>query len=263
MLVFNGELVHPSEITLQELERGFFYGDGCFETVRLHKGLLPLWRFHLERLWEATRTLGLQMPKALENTDEVERLARLLMPSGIEDGRFRLALWRREGLGRRPLGNKAHWLLQYQGEGPTFFQRISLHPFPLIRTHFTTGPKWLGQREYTLQALPVQEEEAILVTSDGRLCEGLHANIWVVEGDQLVTPPLHTGCINGVWRRAVLAFRRHWSFQVVEKDVPVAVLNGSTPLMMGNALRGFFPIGAYPFPEKWAMEVHASLWSVS
>ncbi|MCS6981911.1 MAG: aminotransferase class IV [Flavobacteriales bacterium] len=263
MLVFNGELVHASEITFEELERGFFYGDGCFETLRLHGGRLPLWTYHLERLKEGAGLLGLLVPQPLESAEEVERLARLLMPPGRTGGRFRLALWRKDGKGRRPVGDKAHWLLQYLGDGPAFFQRLTVHPFPLSRTHFATGPKWLGQREYTLQALPVQEEEAILVTSEGHLCEGLHANIWVVKGDQLITPPLHTGCINGVWRRAVLARRRQWSFQVVEKDVSISVLNSSTPLMMGNALRGFFPIGAYPFPDKWAVEVHQTLWSVS
>ena len=44
--------------------RGLNYGDGVFETMRLHQGTLPLWPRHLARLREGAARLGIAMPDA-------------------------------------------------------------------------------------------------------------------------------------------------------------------------------------------------------
>ena len=61
----DGTIVKESEAQVSILDRGFLYGDGCFETVRIHGGAPFRFDAHLRRLREGLRTLGLEAPAAL------------------------------------------------------------------------------------------------------------------------------------------------------------------------------------------------------
>ncbi len=47
---------------LDPANRGLAYGDGVFETMRVHRGELPLWPRHLVRLREGARRLAIPLP---------------------------------------------------------------------------------------------------------------------------------------------------------------------------------------------------------
>ncbi len=58
----NGRFVSPGEPCLEAGERGFLYGDGLFETVRLYGGRPFAWPRHAARLAEGCRMLGIPYP---------------------------------------------------------------------------------------------------------------------------------------------------------------------------------------------------------
>ncbi|MCX7650583.1 MAG: aminotransferase class IV [Flavobacteriales bacterium] len=262
MLIFNGELKHAHEVTLSDLERGFFYGDGCFETLRLHRGRLPLWPWHLKRLRESAVLLRLELPDMFCEVKDLERLARLLVPEAAYDARLRLSLWRAYGSGRKPRGSAAHWMLEFRGKAPPFFESRTLTQeiVPL------TGPwphhKWLGEGMYVRSLPESSKDEVLFADAEGCLVEGLQSNLWLVRDGQLWTPALESGGIQGVWRRAVLDLKKHWPFVVRESRVPAEWWTKETPVMMSNGLRGFFPLAGYPFPKEWAECVHEVVWNL-
>lgn len=260
MLIFNGELTHPSEIGLAELERGFFYGDGCFETLRLCKGTFPLWPWHQERLRETAEFLHLNLPDIFLSQEDMERLARLLAPAESGDYVFRLALWRTGGRGRRSASVRAHWMLQCLGLAPPFFQeaRLAEKPITIIRSQ---GPhKTLGQNTYTTLALYSESDDMFLTDDRLRIVETLNSNVWIQVDERLLTPPLSSGCINGVWRRAVFSLRNSLNISCEEAELTVGDLSPHTPVMLGNALRGFYPVEGRPFPYDAALRIHQILW---
>ncbi len=58
----NGRFVSPGEACLEAGERGFLYGDGLFETVRLYGGRPFAWPRHAARLAEGCLMLGIPCP---------------------------------------------------------------------------------------------------------------------------------------------------------------------------------------------------------
>jgi branched-subunit amino acid aminotransferase/4-amino-4-deoxychorismate lyase len=66
----NGSFVSSGEACLEAGERGFLFGDGLFETVRLYAGAAPrgrparapVWPRHAARLAEGCRALGIPYP---------------------------------------------------------------------------------------------------------------------------------------------------------------------------------------------------------
>ncbi|MFS8137743.1 MAG: aminotransferase class IV, partial [Thermomonas sp.] len=44
-------------------DRGWAYGDGVFETMRVHAGSVPLWSRHSERLHRGAQRLAMPLPR--------------------------------------------------------------------------------------------------------------------------------------------------------------------------------------------------------
>jgi branched-chain amino acid aminotransferase len=47
-------------------------------------------------------------------------------------------------------------------------------------------------------------DDAIIVNTQGRICESAIANIFIIKDDVIYTPPLSEGCVAGVMRRWLL-----------------------------------------------------------
>jgi branched-subunit amino acid aminotransferase/4-amino-4-deoxychorismate lyase len=59
----DGRFVAPGEYCLAAGERGFLYGDGLFETVRLYAGRPFAWERHAARLADGCQVLGIPYPE--------------------------------------------------------------------------------------------------------------------------------------------------------------------------------------------------------
>jgi len=59
MVFLNGRYVAASEAQVSVFDRGFLYGDGLFETMRVFNGRLFRWEQHYDRLKSGARFLGL------------------------------------------------------------------------------------------------------------------------------------------------------------------------------------------------------------
>src|SRR5262245_37870529 len=53
----NGKFIPESDATVSIFDRGFLYGDGCFETMRVYDGKIFRLGEHLARLNEGLRNL--------------------------------------------------------------------------------------------------------------------------------------------------------------------------------------------------------------
>ena len=66
LIYVNGELFPRSEAKISVFDSGYLVGDGIWEALRLHEGVLVFQDLHLDRLWQAAATVGmdLKMTKA-------------------------------------------------------------------------------------------------------------------------------------------------------------------------------------------------------
>lgn len=58
----NGRFVPASRAVVSVFDRGFLYGDGLFETVRVHRGRPFLFERHLERARRSAAFFGIAIP---------------------------------------------------------------------------------------------------------------------------------------------------------------------------------------------------------
>jgi len=89
----------------------------------------------------------------------------------------------------------------------------------------------------------------LLVDADGEVLEAAHANLWIVEGTTLLTPPLDGRLLPGTARAQVLAVAPEAGFQACEEALTLERLAEADELLLTSSLRGVQPaalVGADP-----------------
>lgn len=62
-------------------------------------------------------------------------------------------------------------------------------------------------------------DEAILINSQGKVCEASGMNIFLVRNGQLITPGLDQDILEGITRDSILTLARNWGIPVLERAV--------------------------------------------
>ena len=86
--------------------------------------------------------------------------------------------------------------------------------------------------------------EAILLNTKGELCEGTGTNVFVLDEDGLVTPPLESGCLAGVTRGLVLELCEKEGIPVREETVPLKRLRRTSDAFLTSMTRVVQPISS-------------------
>jgi len=72
-----------------------------------------------------------------------------------------------------------------------------------------------------IECIQADVQEGIMLTSQGMVSECTGDNIFVVCDNQLVTPPISAGILDGITRAAVIECARDEGIEVVERQFPV------------------------------------------
>jgi para-aminobenzoate synthetase/4-amino-4-deoxychorismate lyase len=87
--------------------------------------------------------------------------------------------------------------------GPPREDPVVLVPFALpggLGAH-----KWRDRRLLEALAEAAGEAAALIVDTDGHVLEAAYANVWIIEGRELITPPTDGRILPGTGREALLA----------------------------------------------------------
>lgn len=80
-------------------------------------------------------------------------------------------------------------------------------------------------------------DEMLFLNSESRAAEGTITNIFVADGDHLLTPPVSDGALPGVMRASLLAENKASEARLTRSDV-----ENAEQAYVGNSLRGLIPI---------------------
>jgi aminodeoxychorismate lyase len=228
VLVFlNGKFVPEERAVVSIFDRGFLYGDGLFETVRIFDGKPFCWRRHLERFQRGAEFLRIKLPFAPKKLRGFA--GELVVKNKMPDSLLRLTLSR--GTGVRGYSPK-------DALRPTF--AMSLHPAPkmdlknpakwkLISSSFRLPANEVLARFKTCNKLPqilaraeadaAAANEALLLNTNDFVIEGAGSNLFWIERGTIFTPPLASGILPGVTRAVVFEIGSRLKIPVREKNI--------------------------------------------
>lgn len=223
-------------------DRGLAYGDGVFETLRVHAGAPVWWDAHVARLQHGAARLGFAPPDAAWLRNEVDAL---LAGQGAP-AVLKLVLTR--GAGGR--GYRAP-------DPPTPTLVISRHPLPapvpgplvvrwcqlrMALQPALAGIKHLNRLEQVLARAEWRDEaihEGLLLDAAGRVACATAANVFARIGGRWLTPKVDDCGVAGIARAWVLANVPG----AAEATLRPADVEGAEALFLCNAVRGILPVG--------------------
>ena len=223
-------------------DRGLQYGDGVFETMRIHLGRIRLLEFHLERLYAGCRRLKIEGPSRRTLMRELERTA-----NRHREGVLKLIVTR--GVSRRgyrPTGNErsTRVLALHALPGTRLAMppaRIRICATPLGQTPSLAGLKTLNRLESVVARAEWRDAriwEGLMRDVDENIVCGTMSNVFLRRGSILMTPVLDRCGVAGVMRRWVLQTAGELRLKAIERRVRWRDLREAEEVFMSNAVVG-------------------------
>lgn len=246
-ICFNGKILPADEPALLVSNRGYRYGDGLFETIKVAEGLLILENYHFERLFSGLSLLKFELPGHFTKEKIKAGILQLCKRNGCEGlARVRLSVFR--GNGGLYDEDKS---LQYIVECWPLNNSISkLNENGLVINIYNDGEKSCNKFSnlksanflvYSMAALYAKENklnDCLVLNTKGNIADSTIANVFIIKNGVIITPGLEEGCINGVIRRHLLKVMRDSGEDVLEAAVAVSDLNAASEIFLTNAIHG-------------------------
>lgn len=244
---FNGKIVEEAKPVLLAANRGYRYGDGLFETIKVSNGDILLASLHFERLFSGLAVLQFEIPSLFTPKKLKEEILYLCKKNNCsQSARIRLSVFR--GNGGLYDGNKS---LEYTIEcWPLHDIENKLNENGLIIDIYPDAHKSCDKfsnlksanfQPYSLAALFAKEQklnDCLVLNTNGHIADSTIANLFLIKNETIITPSLNQGCIDGVMRRYLLTSMSHKGWSVEETSVSIDDLINAEEVFLTNAIKG-------------------------
>lgn len=254
-LLYNNKCYPVEEPIFKVSNRSFRYGDGIFETIRLVRGHLHLFDYHMERLMNGADFLKMEMPSNWDRSFFKKKVWELLKKNEeTRNGKIRLSLFRADGGLYTPKSSKANLLIEYEPYNSEHFtlNKKGLKMEVFSEMEKTSNPfsnfKTSNALIYILASIYKKEEDlddCFIVNSQNRIIEGISSNIFIVKDNQLITPPLSEGCVAGVMRSYLLDLLEKHEMEYRESSIQLEDLFQAQEIFLTDAIKGVRWVESY------------------
>ncbi|WP_231491556.1 aminotransferase class IV [Pedobacter sp. Leaf170] len=247
-ILFNDEF-QPAELpVLTASNRGFKFGDGLFESMRMINNKLQFAELHADRLVAGMKALKMDGYALMDDYFIKQKTAELCKRNKWNGNvRFRLSVYRTGAGVYTPEINKAGYIL----EGiPLKTNLYELNAKGLIIDVFDEMTKPINRLSnfktsnallYVMAGIFKSQnrlDEAMILNQNGFLCESISANVFVVYNKQIYTPALTEGCVGGVMRSAIMEIAKMNDMELIEAQISPEILNEAEEVFITNATQG-------------------------
>ena len=226
MINQNGSLKSREDFNLSLDNRAFKYGDGIFDTLKFEDGALCFLEDHYFRLMSSMRMLRMRIPMDF-TLDYYEKQISLTLEANDlhHKGRVRVNVFRQDGGLYAPLSNEINFIIEVTALPIFSNESIEIElfkDFPIASGLLSTI-KTNNRMVNILGSIYAKEngyQNCILINEKKELAEALNANIFLVRGNEIITPALETGCINGIIRKKLIELlKKDQNFVVKELSI--------------------------------------------
>ncbi len=251
MLYVDGSWVEPGVAAVQPEDRGYNFGDGIYEVVRIYKGRMYQWDAHLTRLFRSAREIKMELPWSKEELTDIAN--QLMEKNGIssnDDANLYLQISR----GTAP---RVHDIPE--GIRPVIMGFVRRKERPLaemkkgLTAQLVPDIRWLRCDIKTLNllgAVLVKQEakdagaQESILHRDGIITECSASNLFAVKDGALYTHPANHLILHGITRQIVIELAKKNGIAVHEEAFDIDFLKQADELFLTSTTAEVMPIVA-------------------
>jgi branched-chain amino acid aminotransferase len=242
----NGHIVPIEQARLSPGQAGLLNGWGLFTTMRIFQAEPFAFERHWKRLQkDAIRT---RMPFPFDSDEVRSRLRELIQRNEVREGTARIyAVYNKVGFWQSGEALPEVDLIFCTAGLPSYREPVRLNlcehgrhaASPLAGTKVTS---WIFN-VWTLQGAQQRGfDEALLLNERGEIAECTAANIFCARGGRVFTPPLSSGCLEGVTRGILLEIAPATGIPVEEKTLRPADLYAADEVFITSTNRSLLGV---------------------
>ncbi len=247
-LLHNDRVVEANSILLSPGQVGLLAGWGVFSTIRVFDGVLFAWERHWNRMMRDAEMLRVPFPA--DPGPVHAALLRLIEANHAPNATLRLIVVRnRGGVWEGPAIERDFDIIAFTRGVKDWGKQVRLGVQPQARHSGCpfAGTKmlsWSFNLIWLEQAHDRGWDEVILLNERDQVSECTSANLFAAYGNQVVTPPLSSGCLPGVTREVLLEEVHVPGYEIVERDLRLEDLERADEIFITSTTRELLQVGA-------------------
>jgi branched-chain amino acid aminotransferase len=244
LVCINGRFENDEAPLLSVSNRAFKYGDGVFETMLVRDGLIQNADLHFERLYRSLQLLAIDF--SIEKNKIIQIILDLCVHNKFAVAKIRMTVYREQ--------SAAGYVIEGVEVDPAIHQlnekgwSLCVHPFVRKACDAYANLKSVNFLPYVMADQYRQQknaDECLVLNAFGNIADGSRTNIFLIKGDEVITPALHQGCVDGVMRRKLIELLKKNGRIVKQTEVTVEMLETADAVFVTNAVRGIKWVGGF------------------
>ena len=231
----NYKISDTKNLKLSIENRGFLFGDGFFETIKVNNNKIFNFKMHSKRIKKSLNLLCLDFEFCEEKIKN--NILSLTKKNNITSASVKLIFFRSSEGRYFPKTNNCSILVSCKNDKPNFsLNNVRINTFDEIKKsiNFLSSLKSLNSLTYVLSAISAKKQgydEAVIFNEQNFAIETTSSNLFFVCNNKLFTPHLNQGCVEGTMRELIIN-----NFNVTEIKVKMDDLINSQEIILTNSL---------------------------
>ncbi|MEW6413496.1 MAG: aminotransferase class IV [Candidatus Zixiibacteriota bacterium] len=239
LTTINGRIVKRGQDKISVFDNALLYAEGLFETFLAVDDKIIFETEHLRRLYKGASVIGLTLPVEEPRLRQWMSKTLSLHPDHIKKLRLTVTS-----------GESARWV-GVQGP-PKVVLSASPHempnrPFKLHVSEFKVDHRSIFRViktiSYAIHAAALKQarargcDDALLLNENNNVAEVTSANIYWVKRGRIFTPPIGSGCLEGVTRGIVIQQARILGLPIEERNCKLRTLLSADEVFISSSLK--------------------------
>ena len=253
LISINDEFFPRNEAKISVFDSGYLVGDGVWEALRLHNGVLVFLEDHFNRLWQSAKTVGMALP--FTKKELTQKVWDILNANKMKDGvHVRIMVTR--GIKKTPSqdprltisGPNVVIIPEYKNaskeskeKGITLFTSTIRRGSPDYLDPRLNCHSKLHEVQALIQAIEAGADEALMLDVNGFVATCNATNFFMIKNGEVWTSTSKY-CMNGITRAKVIEVCKTNNMPCFEKDFSLFDVYGADEVFVTGTFGGLTPV---------------------
>jgi branched-chain amino acid aminotransferase len=241
--LLNNQLTEEKDLRLTNKNRGFLYGDGFFETIKIFNKKPFNLENHFDRIIYSADLLDIKF--TLSVLDLNKSILILIEKNNIKSGSVRISVYRNSKGKYFPEENASSILINSRNDiNDVFVERsfinIGFYKENLKSPSPLSNLKSLNSLLYVMASKYAKEynfDDIILFNTNNNIIETTNSNLFILNYNKVITPPLKDGCVDGSMRKLLISIIKN-KYEFEEESISENDLDTCSEVILSNSTYG-------------------------
>jgi branched-chain amino acid aminotransferase len=241
--LLNNQLTEEKDLRLTNKNRGFLYGDGFFETIKIFNKKPFNFENHFDRIIYSADLLDIKF--TLSVLDLNKSILILIEKNNIKSGSVRISVYRNSKGKYFPEENASSILINSRNDiNDVFVERsfinIGFYKENLKSPSPLSNLKSLNSLLYVMASKYAKEynfDDVILFNTNNNIIETTNSNLFILNYNKVITPPLKDGCVDGSMRKLLISIIKN-KYEFEEESISENDLDTCSEVILSNSTYG-------------------------